>query len=192
MFATYHYLTEYEPEEVHPKMLEYPWLTGFASMISVYVAFWLFFEYILRLKHIGTFDNIYLHDTVRNKPIITAVLYFDKFDHTMLNYMKERMLKYRRLRSVFSRFLDQYYLKELSGAKFDVAVEKAYVRCEKNHEGEPLSSDKALSKFLEVEAARGYAEDEFFYRLYSVENYSETESVMMFSCHHALADGMSL
>ena len=66
------------------------------------------------------------------------------------------------------------------------------MRVEKNHTGEPLNSDASLAKFLEVEAARGFAEDGLFYRLYSVENYSETESVMMFSCHHAVSDGMSL
>ena len=66
---------------------------------------------------------IYLHDTAMNKPIITSVLYFDKFDHTMLDYMKERMLKYRRLRSGFVQFLDQYYLKEFGQTKLDEAIE---------------------------------------------------------------------
>ena len=123
VFGTHYYLTTYEPEQLHPKILEYPWLVGIATLISVYVIFWLFFEYVLGLKHIGTFDNIYFHDTAVNKPIITSVLYFDKFDHTMLDYMKERMLKYRRLRSGFVQFLDQYYLKEFSQAKLDEAVE---------------------------------------------------------------------
>ena len=122
-FGTHYYLTTYEPEQLHSKILEYPWLVGIATMISAYVIFWLFFEYVLGLKHIGTFDNIYLHDTAVNKPIITSVLYFDKFDHTMLDYMKERMLKYRRLRSGFVRFLDQFYLKEFGQAKLDEAIE---------------------------------------------------------------------
>ena len=138
VLVTHHYLTKYEPEQLHPKLLEYPWLVGIVNMIAIYALFWVFFEYVLGMKHIGTFDNIYLHDTAKNKPIITAVMYFDKFDHTMLDYMKERMLKYRRLRSGFVQFLDCYYLKELSEPRLEQEIEKAYVRVDKNYLGEQI------------------------------------------------------
>ena len=47
-------------------------------------------------------------------------------------------------------------------------------------------------KFLELESTTGFAEDGLFYKLFIVEDFSERESVVMFKCHHALADGMSL
>ena len=92
----------------------------------------LFFEYILGLKHIGTFDELFLYDTSTNKSVITAILYFDKFDDKILTHLKNRMLRYRRLRSRFVQILDSYYLKEFGIDRLMEAVEDAFVKVEVN------------------------------------------------------------
>ena len=81
--------------------IDWAWTVGIALMCVIYVLLHIFFEYILGLRHIGTFDELFLYDTTTNKSVITALLYFDKFDDKILTHLKNRMLKYRRLRSRF-------------------------------------------------------------------------------------------
>ena len=81
--------------------INWAWIVGVILMAIAYVTLRLIFEYILGLRHIGTFDELFLYDTSTNKSVITAILYFDKFDDRMLTHLKNRMLRYRRLRSRF-------------------------------------------------------------------------------------------
>lgn len=37
-----------------------------------------------------------------------------------------------------------------------------------------------------------FDDDGLQFKLFAVENYNEKESVLLFKCHHALADGMGL
>ena len=37
-----------------------------------------------------------------------------------------------------------------------------------------------------------FEDDGLQFKLFAVENYNEKESVLLFKCHHALADGMGL
>ena len=106
-----------------------------------YILLRMVFEIVLDMKHLGTFDELYLYDPVVNKNIITAILYFDKFDDKMLTHLKNRMLKYKRLRSKFVRFLDQYYLKEYSFNELIDVTEDAFVKASHNHKGDPLTND---------------------------------------------------
>ena len=81
--------------------IKWAWTVGVVFMSFVYVILRLVFEYLLGLRHIGTFDELFLYDTSTNKSVITTILYFDKFDDKILTHLKNRMLKYRRLRSHF-------------------------------------------------------------------------------------------
>ena len=74
--------------------LEHSWLLGFVAMSLVYLSLRLFFEHVLGLTHLGAFDELYLYDSANNRSIISAILYFDKFDDKMLTHLKNRMLKY--------------------------------------------------------------------------------------------------
>ena len=114
------------------KYIKWAWIVGIILMCVVYFALRLFFEYILGLKHIGTFDELFLYDTSTNKSVITAILYFDKFDDKILTHLKNRMLRYRRLRSRFVQILDSYYLKEFGIDRLMEAVEDAFVKVEVN------------------------------------------------------------
>jgi len=80
-----------------------------------YILLRVFWHYVLGLTHIGTFDELQLYDKSTNKTIITATLYFEKFNaDLMLTNLKQRMLRYKQLRSTFVKVLDQYYLKEMT------------------------------------------------------------------------------
>ena len=71
------------------------WLLSITVLTCSYVLIRAFFRYILGLRHIGTLDELQLYDMSTNKTIITAVLYFDKFDaDSMLDFMRARMLKH--------------------------------------------------------------------------------------------------
>ena len=54
----------------------------------------------------------------------------------------------------------------------------------------PIKYD--LSKLKKSDIANPFDENGLFYKIIAVEDFSETESVIMFKCHHVLADGMSL
>ena len=114
------------------KYIKWAWIVGIILMCVVYLALRLFFEYILGLKHIGTFDELFLYDTSTNKSVITAILYFDKFDDKILTHLKNRMLRYRRLRSRFVQIFDSYYLKEFGIDRLMEAIEDAFVKVEVN------------------------------------------------------------
>ena len=55
-----------------------------------------------------------------------------------------------------------------------------------------IQTEKHLIEFLEKEVTIPFRDGSLFYKVFAVENYSATESVLIFKCHHALADGMSL
>ena len=55
-----------------------------------------------------------------------------------------------------------------------------------------MRTDKDLTEFLQNEVSIPFDEDGLWYKVFAVEDFSETESVVMFKSHHALADGMSL
>ena len=186
VYGTHRYLKE-KHEHV-----EYTWWIGVAAMISVYYLLKLVFE-LLGYKHLGAFDGIYIYDMSNNKVIIPAILYFDKFDgDSMLTHMKSKILKYKRLRSTFVNVFDQWYLKELAVDKLMNAVDDAFLKVEQNYKGDPIKTEKALIDFLANEVSIPFEEGKLFYKVFVVENYSETQSVVMFKSHHCLADGMSL
>ena len=99
------YATHLYTESKYPEF-KYSWWLGVFVMFIFYILLKMVFEIVLDMKHLGTFDELYLYDPAVNKSIITAILYFDKFDDKMLTHLKNRMLKYKRLRSKFVRFLD--------------------------------------------------------------------------------------
>ena len=104
-------------------------------MLVVYILLRLLFEYIFGLKHIGTFDELYMYDKSTNKVIITAILYFDKFDEAILSHLKRKMLRYRRLRSKFVKVFGEYYLKELDIDELMELSEDAFVKVDTNNRG---------------------------------------------------------
>ena len=108
VFATHYFLQEKYPD------IPYTWWIGLVAMVFVYYFLRVIFEFIFGLQHIGGIDEHYLYDMANNKSIITAILYFDKSDERILTHFKT-MLRYRRLRSKFVKFLGDYYLKELKG-----------------------------------------------------------------------------
>ena len=108
-------LTAYTFKQGYPDLAKL-WL-AFASIATIVVC-WLgiklIFRFIFGLRHIGTLDELQMYDMSVNKSIITAVLYFDKFEaDVILERMKTRMLIHLRMRSLFVKLFDQYYLKEL-------------------------------------------------------------------------------
>ena len=162
-------------------------------MCVVYVLLYLIFEYILGLRHIGTFDELFLYDTGTNKSVITAIMFFDKFDgNKILTHLKNRMLRYRRLRSRFVQVFDSYYLKEFGIHRLLEVVEDAFVKVEVNAQGAKLNTEQALVDFLTHEVSTPFDKNGPLYKVFVVEDFSETESIVMCKCHHALADGMSL
>ena len=114
------------------KYIKWAWVVGVVAMIVVYVSLRLIFEYILGLRHIGTFDELFLYDTSTNKSVITAILYFDKFDDKILTHLRNRMLRYRRLRSRFVQVFDSYYLKEFGIDRLMEVIEDTFVKVEVN------------------------------------------------------------
>lgn len=89
------------------------WLASISILVAFYVVVRVIFRFILGLRHIGTLDELQMYDMATNKSIITAVLFFDKLDsNAILERLKERMLKHFRLRCLFVKLFDQYYLKE--------------------------------------------------------------------------------
>ena len=92
------YATHYYTKQEYPEF-EYPWWLGFFVMLAIFLLLRIIFEYFLGMKHLGAFDELYIYDPANNKNIITAILYFEKFDDKMLTHFKNRMLKYKRLRS---------------------------------------------------------------------------------------------
>ena len=185
------YATHLYTESKYPEF-KYSWWLGVFVMCIFYILLRIVFEIVLDMKHLGTFDELYLYDPSVNKSIITAILYFDKFDDKMLTHLKNRMLKYKRLRSKFVQFLDQYYLKEYTFDELIDVTEDAFVKATHNHKGDPLTNDQALVDFLTHESGTPFDENSLWYKVVAVENYSEKKSAIMFKCHHALADGMSL
>jgi NRPS condensation-like uncharacterized protein len=67
-----------------------------------------------------------------------------------------------------------------------------FVKVNKNGDGKEIKEDADLTRFLELEVAIPFKENELMYKLFAVEDFNEKESVLLFKCHHALADGMSL
>ena len=55
-----------------------------------------------------------------------------------------------------------------------------------------LKTEQALVDFLTHEVSTPFDKNGLLYKVFVVEDFSETESIVMFKCHHALADGMSL
>ena len=45
---------------------------------------------------------------------------------------------------------------------------------------------------MSTEMSIPFEEGKLFFKVFVIEDYSETESIMLFKCHHAIADGMSL
>ena len=127
------------------------------------------------MKHLGAFDELYIYDPANNKNIITAILYFEKFDDKMLTHFKNRMLKYKRLRSKLVQFLDQYYLKEFGINELLEVTEDAFIKATHNCKGEPLTSDQALIDFLTHESANPFDENGLFYKIIAVEDFSVPE-----------------
>ena len=84
------------------------------------------------------------------------------------------MLKYKRLRSKFVRFLDQYHLKEYSFNELVDATEDAFVKATHNHKGETLTTDQALVDFLTHENSLPFDENGLFFKVIAVENFTET------------------
>ena len=56
------------------------WLISFGVVLCIYLVGRLVVRCIFGLRHIGGLDELQLYDMSRNKTIITAVLYFDKFE----------------------------------------------------------------------------------------------------------------
>ena len=56
------------------------WLISFGVVLCIYLGGRLVVRCIFGLRHIGVLDELQLYDMSRNKTIITAVLYFDKFE----------------------------------------------------------------------------------------------------------------
>lgn len=76
-------------------------------MVVYYFLLRIIWRYVFGLTHIGPCDELQLYDKSTNKTIITATMYFDRFDaDTMLERLKTRMLKYKQLRSTFVKVLD--------------------------------------------------------------------------------------
>ena len=98
----------------HEDQPKYSWYIGFLAAIGLRILSAIIFRLCFGLEALGVFDNILLYDYAKNKTIITAVLYFDKFDESMLDFLKVNMLKHRRMRSGFRKVLDKYYLKQFS------------------------------------------------------------------------------
>ena len=102
------------------------------------------------------------------------------------------MLKYKVLRSKYVKVFDQYYLKEMMQDELDAALDNAFVKLEKTYEGKEIRKETDLCRFLEVEATIPFEDGQLPYKVFALEGYSESETVLMWKCHHALADGMSL
>jgi hypothetical protein len=99
-----------------------------------------FYYYLLKvvwysgfgLTHIGIADELQLYDKSTNKTIITAAMYFERFNaDLMLCRLKERMMRYKQLRSTFVKCLGMHYLKELTPDQIDAAAAKSFVKIEK-------------------------------------------------------------
>ena len=186
VYGVHRYLEEYQPD------VPYTWVIGILAMISWFIILRFAFK-CFGLTSLGTFDELYIYEQANNKTIIPAVLYFEKFDgDTMLTHMKNNTLRYKRLRSTFVKCLDQWYLKELDIDTLMASVEDNFVKVENTCNGNPINSDAALSEFYLTEMNIPFEEGKLFFKVFVVENFSETESVILFKCHHAIADGMSL
>ena len=110
----------------------------------------------------------------------------------MLARLRERMLEHRRLRCRFTKLFDQHYLEELRGDELEVALEDCFFRLERLPDGTAILEEEHLLRFLEQEVTIPFTEGRLFYKVFAVENFSDGQSVLVFKCHHALADGMSL
>ena len=110
-FISFIYIVRQWVHEDYPK---YDWYIGFLAALGLRILSGILFVLCFGLRGLGVFDNILLYDYAKNKTIITAVLYFDKFDGSMLDFFKTNLLKHRRMRSGFRKVLDKYYLKEFS------------------------------------------------------------------------------
>ena len=71
-------------------------------------------------------------------------------------------------------------------------MKDAFFRLDTLDDGTEIHSDEHLVRFLEKEVTIPFHDDTLFYKVFAVENYSDRESVVIFKCHHALGDGMSL
>ena len=83
-------------------------------------------------------------------------------------------------------------MKELKFKHLMAASEDAFLLVENDFSGRPIKTEEDLVCFLENEASIPFEDGGLSYRMFVVENFSETESVLIFKCHHSLADGMSL
>lgn len=80
----------------------------------------------------------------------------------------------------------------MSAAEIEKGIETTFMKIDNCYDGKVFKEEKDLTRFLEREATIPFEEGGFYFKVFALENYSETESVLMFKCHHALADGMSL
>lgn len=168
-------------------------MIGIFAMILYYLLLRFIWRYIFGLVHIGTFDELQLYDKSTNKTIITASLYFSKFNaDLMLENLKARMLRYKTLRSKFVKLFDQYYMKEMSDEEIENGIETSFMRVERDWTGKLIKEEADLTRFLEREVTIPFKEGGMFFKIFVVENYNDKESVLLFKCHHALADGMAL
>jgi NRPS condensation-like uncharacterized protein len=175
------------------KGLLMPYLIGFLVMLTYYYLLKIIFYLAFGLTHIGISDELQLFDKSTNKVIITATMYFERFNaDLMLERLKARMLIHKQLRSTFVKVLDQYYLRELTPEQIEIAAAKSFVKIEKCYQGYDIEEESDLTRFLEREVTIPFQDGGFYFRIFALQNYSEKESVLLIKFHHALADGMSL
>lgn len=66
------------------------------------------------------------------------------------------------------------------------------MKVERLHDGTKIQTDRHLAQFVEREVQIPFRSGELFYKVIAVQDFSETESVLIFKGHHALMDGVSI
>lgn len=89
------------------RQLPVPYLLGFVAMLLYYYMLKVIWYLAFGLTHIGISDELQLFDKSTNKVIITATMYFERFNaDLMLLRLRDRMMRHKQLRSTFVKVLD--------------------------------------------------------------------------------------
>ncbi|CAI2368012.1 unnamed protein product [Moneuplotes crassus] len=168
------------------------WLCGFAYslvfLLWIRILIYLCAAYCLGLHPLSALDEAWLLDSKVNKCQPVCYVTFDKNDAKAIrNAILERLVgNCVRLRCCITRFLGHNFMKELPREEIEKCLE---ILDENEHH---LHTEKDLGDFLSKTINDPIPLSTPQWRMWLYENYSETQSALLFKEHHVMADGLGI
>lgn len=127
-------------------------------------------------------DSFMLYENETNRANYGGVGIYDKIEFEKLNELRKRLImKFPRLRQKLVSFFGSYYFKELSLQEASSAIIKV----------DNIHTKEELELFCEKICQDPIPTNAPLYKVYVMENYSDTETAGVLLAHHSLFDGLS-